>query len=184
MNLNVHEVLLDVPPLRGGTSSIILYSDLIDDWLAQRYGEPDLCLKVFPRLASAQDEWEFVPIEEATAVQNLFAAHGWAPRVYELAPVAGVGMVQVVEFCRMLMETPPHPAMLAPFWALIDAYRIGTRSRVCPGGRLKWDFVRPGAGANWSRNRLLDWGGKYRRDKFPEWDEPQPDQAWEEHEGQ
>jgi hypothetical protein len=182
MTLDLPEELLDLPPLRGGTSSVILRSDALEAWLAQRYGALGLCLKVFPRLASPQDEWEFVPIAEATEVQNLFAAEGWAPRVYELAPVEGVGMVQVVEFCRVLSETPPHPAMLAPFWALIDAYRIGTRSRVGPGGRLKWDMLYPSAGHNWSRNKLLDWGGKYRRDLFPEWDEEQPARTLEEQE--
>lgn len=180
MTLDLPEELLDLPPLRGGTSSIILQSDALEVWLARRYGALGLCLKVFPRLASDQDEWEFVPIEETTAVQNLFAAEGWAPKVYDLATLNGGCMVQVVEFCRMLMETPPHPAMLAPFWALIDAYRIGTRSRVCPGGRLKWDFIRDRAGHNWSRNRLLDWGGKYRRNVFPEWDEEQPPRTVEE----
>lgn len=174
--------LLDLPQLRGGSSSYILQSEPLDRWLEQIYGRPGLCLKIFPGLFGPNDPWEFVPLHETVVVQNTFAGHGWAPQVVDFGPLNGECMAQVVEYCRELDSAPPSDADLAPFWGLIDLYKIGTRSRIgkCGVTRLKWDFLRVNAGRNWSNGRLLDWGGKYRRDRYPEWDEPQPARTVEE----
>jgi len=178
--LNVPSEMLNIAPVRGGSSSQILYSEAITRWLEDRYHISGLCLKVFPRLTNPLDEWEFVPLAETAIVQNLFALAGWAPQMHALVSVQGGPMAEVVEFAERLDETPPDREALAPFWALIDRHGIGTRSRVGPDGALKWDFIRMSAARNWSRRRLLDWGGKYRRAMYPQWDEPQPERVVEE----
>ena len=178
-SLEVPAGLLAADPKRRGSSSYILHSPDLEGWLASQYGARPLCLKVFCSTRTPEDEWEFVPLREAAEVQNLFAAEGWAPRVYALGQLNGGDVAEVVEYADMLDPSPPDGPALAPFWALVDRYGVGTRSRVHPGGALKWDFLLQLAADNWAGGRLLDWGGKYRRWLYPEWDEPQPSRIME-----
>jgi len=174
VTLEVPAEFLAMPPRAGGTSSYILQSDTLAGWLQARFGSSGLCLKVFPGLTSPESEWEFVPLSETVVVQNLFAAEGWAPRVHALVKLGTGPMAEVVDYAEGLSESPPDDELLRPFWALVDRHRIGTRSRTGVGGGLKWDFLHERAGRNWPGCRVLDWGGKYRRNRYPQWDEPQP----------
>ncbi len=175
--LNLPPEFLAMTPARCGSSSYVLQNESLTAWLHERFGPAGLCLKVFPSLSSPEDDWEFVPLKETATVQNLFAAEGWAPRVHALVKLADGPMAEVVDYADRIDGLPPDAETLRPFWALIDRYGIGTRSRVCEDGGLKWDFLLDTARSNWSRRRLLDWGGKYRLALFPEWNEPQPERA-------
>jgi hypothetical protein len=170
--------LLATQALRRGSSAYILHSDQIREWLLDQFWARGLCIKVFPRCLRPEDEWEFVPLLETARVQNLFAAEGWAPWVHAVGQLPSGVVAEVVDWAEVIDGQPPDPETLAPFWELVDRHGIGTRSRRWPGGPLKWDFLHPMSGGHWSGRWLLDWGGKYRKALYPEWDEPEPSRVW------
>ena len=143
--------LSGAPRLNAGRFCDIYYDERIDDALAAIYGRDGLCLKAFREF----DTWEGQPLRDVTIMQNIGAAHGVAPRVYDLVTLDNGRPAQVTDY-RPVRGEPT----LRAIGALIDvllAHEVGTTKLVSIGGRNKWDIL---AGmVNWSGDLFLDWGG-------------------------
>ena len=72
--------------------------------LARLYGRKGLCLKVFPTADLENPKWGGVRLAESTKVQNMFAIHGVAPRVYGLAVINDQYAAQVTDYAKMSGE--------------------------------------------------------------------------------
>jgi hypothetical protein len=82
--------------------SFIVRSDNVEQVLYNDYGRLGLCLKVWRRKATPLEtfcwsEKTGVLLVDATKAQNLFARHGFAPRVYDIVRVNG-RWAQVTDF--------------------------------------------------------------------------------------
>ena len=124
----------------------VAYSDELEAILAERYGRPGLCLKIHPPRWGSLDValWGGVPLADAVIVQNLFAWHGLAPRVYDLAWVNGQNAAQVTEF---VPPAEPEPDV-ARFMGLMDWYGVKARK-----GRVDL------APRNWHGGKIVDFSG-------------------------
>lgn len=80
----------------------VAYGDEIEEILCRRYGREGLCLKVFPADWDRLEDvtWGRVPLEETVVIQNLFALHGIAPRVYDVLWLNGKQAAQVTRFLK------------------------------------------------------------------------------------
>ena len=75
----------------------VVHSDEVEVILGRRFGRPGLCLKVMKepvepwrgRSLAQYCLWGNVPLVETIRVQNLFARHGFAPRVYAVVALNG-----------------------------------------------------------------------------------------------
>jgi hypothetical protein len=75
----------------------------IETVLEAHYGRPGLCLKVFRAEATPLSEFCWspkvgVPLTMCTKAQNLFARHGYAPRVYDIALINNEHWAQVTTY--------------------------------------------------------------------------------------
>ncbi len=156
----------------GGTSAMICYSVGLAWFLAQLFGRIGLCLKIFRAAHDLDYEWERVPLWETAVVQNLFAADGMAPAVYAIVRLNGGVIAEVLDYVAGEHYLPRE--RMEAFWYLVERYHIGTRTFKDRTGALKWDVTHPKAAANWVGGKLVDFGGKYRRALYPEWEETQP----------
>ena len=113
--------------------------------LRERYGRDGLCLKVFPKEWDKLEDvtWGKVPLEEATVIQNLFAAHDLAPRVYDLLWINSRQAAQVTGFLESDGQEPDRSGFLA----LMKRYNIKYR---------KCEDLAP---RNWIGNKHVDFGG-------------------------
>ena len=83
-----------------GNESWIAQSIAITATLARLYGRKGLCLKVFPKADLDNPQWGGVRLNESTKVQNMFAIHGVAPRVYGIAVVNDAHVAQVTDYVK------------------------------------------------------------------------------------
>lgn len=118
--------------------------------LTQEFGRTGLCLKVFKkRLAPGQSIEDFIwnktSLIEATKVQNLFASHGLAPRVYAIVLLEGDQVAQVTDF----VSGQQNGEYADRIEKLMKRYDIRTR---------KWnDF----GSRNWVGGKFVDFGEFY-----------------------
>ena len=83
-----------------GQEAWIGQSIAITATLARLYGRKGLCLKVFEQADLENPQWGGVRMAEATKVQNMFAIHGVAPRVYGIAVVNDTHAAQVTNYVK------------------------------------------------------------------------------------
>lgn len=128
----------------------VAYNEELDAVLAERYGRTGLCLKIHPPRWGSLDGalWGGVPLAEAVTVQNLFAWHGLAPRVYDLVWVNGQNAAQVTQFVPPAEPEPRADRVLA----LMQRYGIAAR---------KGPDLEP---RNWHGSLLVDFSGLYLED--------------------
>jgi len=141
--------------LHGGRFCDIYYDEAIEEALRASYGRPGLCLKVFREF----DTWEGQPLDDVTRMQNIGAAYGVAPRVYDIVDVIG-RPAQVTDYRPVAGE--PTLAAIGKLIQFLLAHDVGTTKLVCIGGRAKWDVL--AGNVNWSDDLFLDWGGYYLKD--------------------
>jgi len=106
---------LDIPPAlvtpahrdgrtEGGVYSYIARGPALAQILARVYGREGLCLKVFKADAVPLAEFYWgtsgVLLTGCTKAQNLYAWHGLAPRVYDIALVNGTHWAQVTDYAE------------------------------------------------------------------------------------
>lgn len=105
--LNIDHRLLVPSRARGrkeqGVFSFIARGPYIEAVLESHYGRSGLCLKVFKADAAPLSEFCWAPdvgilLTECTKAQNLFALHGYAPRVYDIALLNGERWAQVTAY--------------------------------------------------------------------------------------
>ena len=115
-----------------------------------------LCLKVFK---TDGKRWGGVDTEHVIKVQNLFAFHGLAPRVYDLVTVNGK-RAMVTEYAEG-SGTPDYKAMAS----LLKHYRIGLKGK--PGNPLDNAVEYSRLAFKWIGGRFVDWGRYHFTD--PTW---------------
>jgi len=86
-----------------GVHSFIARGPHIEMMLESHYGRSGLCLKVFKADAAPLSEFCWreetgVLLTECTKAQNLFALHGFAPRVYDIVLLNGEQYAQVTSY--------------------------------------------------------------------------------------
>lgn len=145
--------------LRGGRLDLELF-------LA--FGRLGLCLKVFfyPAANPVDTLWEGVPVWETAIVQNLFADEGLAPRVYGFVALPGGMWGEAVEYADQEPNLPER--LFQRFMGVALRHNIHSHNLTRRGGRVKWDAFHHTAYANWRGDWFIDWGGKYRAERFPE----------------
>lgn len=87
----------------GGAFCFIARGPYIEAVLETHYGRVGLCLKVFKADATPLDEFCWAPkvgilLTDCTRAQNLFARHGYAPRVYDIVLLNGNRWAQVTDY--------------------------------------------------------------------------------------
>lgn len=92
------ELLAQKNKLFHGAFTILASNQPLAGILEEIYGRPGLSLKVFKQPAKPLDEflWGKMPLVECTKIQNIFAMHSFAPRVYDIILVNGK-IAQVTE---------------------------------------------------------------------------------------
>jgi len=123
---------------------------------------PGLCLKVF----APREDWDVghpgsylwagTPLGVATRIQNLFALHGLAPRVYGLATVNGGYAAQIVDYALDVGKADPGKAE-----KVAERYHIGIRDLVHSEATCKAYLARP---EEWVGGQLVDFGRFLCRD--------------------
>jgi len=103
--------------------------------------------------------WSGATLIEATKVQNLFAIHGLARRVYALLLVNGERLAQVTEYADGKGDPDVNLAK-----KLARKYRIGAKRRRNVGAYIERQ-------AKWIGRHMIDFGGLYFTD--PKWYERQ-----------
>ena len=150
-------LLVPHPDTTEASYCFVAYSPEIEAVLLARYGRTGLCLKAFPpekqrkvdkrgvareyrRLENV--EWTKVPLAEASEVQNLFALHGIAPRVYDIVWVNEHQAAQVTDWL-----TDNGRDRQDDLWRrLVSEYVIETMRNLDVGER------------NWIGDRMFDYG--------------------------
>jgi hypothetical protein len=117
--------------------------DLLRDW----FGRDGLCIKIsrrplLPGQSVDRAGWGQVPLAEIGRVQNIFAWHDLAPRVYGLVLVNGKHTGQVVDYDQSDGD-PDLEAIL----------RLAERYGISP--RKNWDF----GPRNWVGRHFVDFSG-------------------------
>ncbi len=126
----------------------VAYSEELERVLAKLYGRSGLCMKVFKKPVKDWTKksfgWGQVQVGETARVQNLFAWHGIAPRVFDVVTL-GERVAQVVEFA--VSKGEPRPDRLKE---LVNRFGIKIRKGY-------WD-VNP---KNWVGGLFVDFSGFY-----------------------
>ena len=129
-------------------------SEPVQTVLAQRYGRPNLALKMVPlRKVEVDPEqrpgaarWGKTSLGMSSLVQNLFAIRGLAPRVYGLARINDEYAAQVTDYIPE-DDTPPRVGEIE---AVVR--HLGVKSR-----QKDFDLV----AHNWRGGKLVDFSGWY-----------------------
>lgn len=133
---------------------MVAYNQTIEALLAAVYGRDNLCLKIFKKpvagLTAKTFKWGGTPLWYCTVIQNLFAFHGMAPRVFGIVRV-GNQLAQVTPFIPP--GEPPPTARVAELRGLLDHYSLGVRKN-------HWD-VNP---RNWRGELFVDFSGFHFQD--------------------
>lgn len=124
---------------------------------------PGLCLKVF----APREDWDTghpgsylwagTPLGVATRIQNMFALHGLAPRVYGLATVNGEYAAQIVDYAQDVGKADVSKAE-----KVAERYHIGIKDLEHSEATRKAYLARP---EKWVGSQLVDFG----RFMFPDW---------------
>ncbi len=136
------EHLVPLSKDRQGVYSFVSYSEKLEDILYWAYGRHGLCLKVFKGTGDAplnEFRWGQHLLIDCTRIQNLFAWHDLAPKVYDIAYVNDRCYAQVTQFADLLPQISVDKK-IAP--ELKTRYMLDTR----------WD-MNP---KNWLNGRMLD----------------------------
>ncbi len=157
--LNIAPALLKLHKRDKGQNCYIAKNPALARVLEQEFGRLNLCLKVFKKLAPNQSpesfRWSGVTLIEATKVQNLFAMHGLARRVYAIVLVNGERLAQVTRYADG--KGGPDVKLAKK---LARKYRIGAKRRCNVGAYIERQ-------AKWIGRHMIDFGGFYLRD--PKW---------------
>lgn len=151
-----------------GQDCYIAHSEALERLLFRRFARHGLCLKVFRKLTKSERDgelssvtWGGARLSVATQVQNLFALHGIAPRVYSLAIINGKRIAQVTQYA----EGDGEPNYVVAR-RVIKKYRIGIK------GKKKEDATKAAIrytryAFKWIGCLFVDFGRYYFRD--PKW---------------
>ncbi len=148
-----------VPAARHGRFCSMVSNKPLTKLLAERYGRPRLCLKI---LHITGDIWEGAPLVSVTQTQNLAAARGIAPRVYDIVRLQDGTLAQATDWAPPGVE--PSLRGIERLVQFLRQSEVATAKLVGPAGPPKWDIVT--SNSNWSGDLFLDWGGLYL--KYPE----------------
>jgi len=154
IELNLNPSLLDPDNARPSSFAYIVNAPEVEAKLARIFRRRGLCLKVSRQplkegLTAETATWGRAPLLDLSRIQNIYAWHGLAPRVYALGLLNDEYAAQVVEFDRDEGKAN-IPAILSL------AQRYGVKSR------KNWD-VGP---RNWIGGHLVDFSGLY----FEDWE--------------
>lgn len=148
-----------------GQDCYIAHSDALERLLYRRFARRGLCLKVFRQVLHGPDmtsvKWGGTRLSVATQVQNLFALHGIAPRVYSLAIINNKWAVQVTQYAEG--DGQPNYSEAR---RIIKKYRLGIK------GKPKEDATRAAIRYTrfpfkWVGGLYVDFGRYYFRE--PKW---------------
>lgn len=157
--LNLDPSLLKTYLRDKGQNAYIAKSPDLEAVLQEVFKRPRLCLKLFkklpPETTPEQFEWSGTTLIEATKVQNLFAMHGLARRVYAIVMVNGERLAQVTRYADGKGDPDVNLAK-----KLARKYRIGAKRRRDVGGYIERQ-------TKWIGRHMIDFGGFYFRD--PKW---------------
>lgn len=110
--LNVPDEYLKPPPKeRQGVYSYVVFNSEIETFLRCKYGRVGLCLKVFRKKVDAIEkaQWGQNPLLQCTIIQNIFARHGLAPRIYDVVFLKDGHLAQVTDFATGKARVLPSP---------------------------------------------------------------------------
>jgi len=147
------------PRLHAGRFCDIYYDEKIEAELRAAYGRGGLCIKAF-RESDTFGGWEGQPLHDVSRIQNIGAAYGVAPRVYDVVDANGLP-AQVTDYCPI--EGEPTLEAISMLIDVLLSHDIGTTKVISIGGGAKWDLLSKG-NVNWGNNLFLDWGGYYLKD--------------------
>lgn len=171
--LRIPEALLaQAPTTEGhknyGQDCYIAHSEALERLLYRRFARRGLCLKVSRELTKSELKgdlstvrWGGARLTVATQVQNLFALHGVAPRVYSLAIVNGKRIAQVTQYAEGDGQPDYSEAK-----RIIKKYRLGIKGKPKEDATkaairyTRFDF-------KWVGSQFVDFGRFYFRD--PKW---------------
>jgi len=151
-----------------GQDCYIANSEALERLLYRRFARHGLCLKVFRELTKSERDgelssvtWGGARLSVATQVQNLFALHGVAPRVYSLAIINGKRIAQVTQYAEGEGQPDYSEAK-----RIIKKYRLGIK------GKGKDDATRAAIrytryAFKWVGGLFVDFGRYYFRE--PKW---------------
>lgn len=108
--------------------------------------------KLPPGTTPEQFEWSGTTLIEATKVQNIFAYHELAPRVYAIALINGERLAQVTRYAEGNWNPRPIQAL-----KIARHYQIGAKGHPI-GPYLARE-------AKWIGDQMVDFGEMYFRDK-------------------
>jgi len=142
----------ELHPKHHGTHAVVANSPELAAELEDRYGRSGLCLKLQKPLKPDSDaeryEWQKSPIREATIIQNLFARHGIAPRVYDVAMVNGERLAQVTDYADG--HGKRNPDKIFALMKRYGVYRVGRTAKENDSAvRKPW---------KWSGRLFVDFG--------------------------
>lgn len=129
----------------------IAHNSELEAILKEQYGRSGLCLKIFPAKWDKPEDvtWGMVSLRGCTIIQNLFAMHDLAPRIYDLVWINSEQIAQVTNFLKDNGHEPDERKLLA----LVKDYGIEYLKHVDTAPR------------NWVGNRYVDFGGMF----FTDW---------------
>lgn len=116
-------------------------SETVRTILAQRYGRPNLALKLVPLSKVDLEQrpgatgWGKIPLGMTSLVQNLLALHGLAPRIYGLARVNDEYAAQVTDY---IPEDDRQPPRVAEVEAVVRELGVKTRHKNFDLGERNW----------------------------------------------
>ena len=119
----------------------------LESLLKEQFGRNGLCLKVFKREIGQRPThfiWGKTPLIEATRIQNLFALHVLAPRVYSLVILQDKYIAQVTDYV-----SGQGGSKVGELKNLSAHYGLGTK---------KWSDFGPN---NWVGGKFVDFGEFY-----------------------
>ena len=151
----IRELILPEKLLRPwqaqGTHTFILFGEGIEQTLYAIFRRRGLCLKVFKEPATSLPEtfyWGASPLIVSTKIQNLYAWHGLAPRVYGLVLLNQGQFAQVTEF--LTGESGGSPPSQAVLEEIEDEYGLTSFHNI--------PFWRKRVGAWVTDGKVVDFG--------------------------
>ena len=144
------ELLAQAPTTEGhknyGRDCYLAANPGLEEVLAELYGRPGLCLKVF---RDHSGEYGGVPLAQSARAQNLFAFAGIAPRVYAIVTVNG----QIAEVCDYADGSGKPDVKLG--LELLKAYNVGVAGYKNPAEEAKRYVAME---FKWVGDKLVDFG--------------------------
>ena len=135
-----------------GQEAWVARTRTVRDLLRNTFLRDDLCLKVFAAPGADQKEqlWGGTTIGDATRIQNLFAIHGLAPRVFGVGTLNEEFPVQVVEYAKGAGKPDISRAE-----KVAAKYHISVRDLLHSERTRKAYLARP---EKWVGGKLVDFG--------------------------